>query len=105
MRTIQISLLALMFIATMKVGHASLVENGYLFEEYRSYAGTLEHSEDKSQLFLISKEGKVELQFAHDEVDEFFIDDLGSVTVFGYYSRFHSVLLVEEILQDRVTFS
>lgn len=87
----------------IKVGHSAFVKSGYLFEEYRTYNGVLEHSEDKKTLFLKSEDITVELEFAFDKAEDLIVEDWGDVNVSGYYSRVHKTLLVEEINGKVVT--
>jgi len=105
MRTPHFILFALISLATVKVGHASLIQTGFIFEEFRTYTGTLEHSADKSELYIVTDQERVPLAFTYDKIEDIDISDWGEVIVSGYYSRFHSVLQVEEIIPIHVTFS
>ncbi len=87
----------------IKVGHTSFVNSGYLFEEYRTYSGELEHSEDRKTLYLFTAEDTIELDFAFDRAEDLIVEEWGEVKVNGYYSRLHKTLMVEEIIGNSVT--
>lgn len=43
------------------------------------------------------------LTFVNDDIEKLVIDDMGVVQVYGFYSRVHGKLLVEEIMDHSVT--
>jgi len=88
----------------LKLGHQAFIKSGYLFEEFRSYTGVLQHSEDGKILYLNTSDDKVELEFAFDKAEDLYVEDWDKVIVKGFFSRFHGTLLVEEIIGDHVTF-
>ncbi len=104
MKQLKFYVCLLTFSLFIKVGYSSFVNSDYFFEEFRSYNGVLEHSEDKSTLFLHTDKETIELEFAFDKAEDLIVDEWGNVDVSGYYSRVHKTLLVEEISGKVVTF-
>jgi len=100
MKSLSIILMSSLILVTLCKSEdfvSDLVE--YCLEDYQEHVGVLIFSKDKKTI-LLDKEGSsspIKLEFAYDAAEDMVIDDMGVVTVSGYYSKVHRVLFVEEI--------
>lgn len=89
--------------AALFSGLKAVSDSAFLFQEFRVYEGRLIHSEDKKDMYVVTEQDQVTLTFVNDDIEKLVIDDMGVVQVYGFYSRVHGKLLVEEIMDHSVT--